>query len=231
MSACLRLFQWRSDAAIYPLCMSLAGRTGRARAALDGAVAVGSAPAGSASGLAGSVCGPGKTARRRGSRWRRAADSVSWPACPASTSRSRASDRMSLPGAGRLCRWRRPPAGTPARCQDCRTRHRPRPPLVPVARSRACPGPGPGGMRRRPAAPDDPRVPAALAPRRRQRMAAVPGPRLCCTRPPGLGRFTGGTVTCACISVTSWSHHRASAVCCARSAAARSRSSGIARKG
>ena len=45
MSACLRRFQWRSDAAIYPLCMSLAGRTGRAWAALDGAVAVGSAPA------------------------------------------------------------------------------------------------------------------------------------------------------------------------------------------
>ena len=38
MIACLRRFQWRSDTAIYPLCMSLAGRTGRARAALDGAV-------------------------------------------------------------------------------------------------------------------------------------------------------------------------------------------------
>jgi hypothetical protein len=119
MSACLRRFQWRSDAPIYRLCMSLVGRTGRARAGLDGAVGVGSAPTGSASGLAGSACGPGKTARRCGSSCRQA-DPASWPVCPASTSRSRSPDRTSLPGAGQLYRWRRPSAGTPTRC-DART--------------------------------------------------------------------------------------------------------------
>ena len=49
-------------------------------------------------------------------------------------------------------------------------RHRPRPPLVRATRPRRCPQPGPGGMRYRASAPDDPGVLAAVAPRHRQRM-------------------------------------------------------------
>ena len=70
------------------------------------------------------------------------------------------------------------------------------------------------------------RAPAALSPGRWQRMDAVPGHRLRYTRPPGFGRFTGGTVTCASTSLTSSSYHLASAACCARLTATRSRSSG-----
>jgi len=42
---------------------------------------------------------------------------------PASTSRSRAPGRTSVPGPGQLCRRRRPLSGTLTRCQDWRDRH------------------------------------------------------------------------------------------------------------
>ena len=53
-------------------------------AAVDGAVGRRPAPAGSVSGLAGSVCGPGKTARRCSSNWSPGCVPASWPACPSS---------------------------------------------------------------------------------------------------------------------------------------------------
>src|ERR1700683_314953 len=58
MSACLQRSQRRSQCAIYPVCISLAGATGKEWAALDGAVSRRSAPAGSESGLADSACSP-----------------------------------------------------------------------------------------------------------------------------------------------------------------------------
>ncbi len=81
--------------------------------------AAGSALAGSASGLADSVCGPGKPARRCGSSWPPSCAPASWPACPSSTSWSWSPGRTSLPGPGQLCRRCRPLAGTPTGCQDC----------------------------------------------------------------------------------------------------------------
>ena len=58
---------------------------------------------------------------------------------------------------------------------------------------------GPGGMRRRPAAPDDRRVPAALASGRWQRMDAVPGHPSSAT-PGHQDLAAGGTVTGASTS-------------------------------
>ncbi len=173
MSACLQRFQRRSQRANLP-ALREPGRPGR-----------------KGMGRAGRRCrSPGQRRQaRRAARparpaararplagvvpaGRRAARPASWPAWPASTSRSRSPDRTSVPGPGRLCRRRRPPAGTPARCQDCPD---PASPASAAHASSAFPRPGPGGMRRRPAVPDDRRVPAAQAPGRWQRMDAVPG--------------------------------------------------------
>lgn len=123
---------------------------------------------------AGSACGPGKTARWRGFRW--------LPSCPPSL--LACLPRHPRQGHGcptaRLCRDRAIDAADVGRwlehrpdVRTARTRHRPRPPLVPAARSRTCPQPGPSGMRHRPAEPDDRRVAAAPAPGRWQRTDAV----------------------------------------------------------
>jgi len=194
---------------IYAVCMSLADPTGRAWAALDRAV--GRRPPGQRwqarrAALAGSTCGPGRTAHRRGPSRPPSCPSPFWPACTASTSRPRPPGGTPVPGdrasyAADVSRWleHRPDATT------ARTRHRPR--------SRACPRPGPGGRRRRPAAPDDRRVLAVLAPgalaangRSRSPGSATPGhqdlavvlARLSPALPP----------------LTSSSHNQASATCC-----------------
>ena len=173
MSACLQRFQWRSQRANLP-ALHEPGRPDR-----------------KGMGRAGRCCRPPGQRRQA----RRAA----WPARPAARARPlagvvpagrRAAARPPGPPArhprqghgrlaARLCRDRASYAADVGRwlehrpdARTARTRHRPRPPLVPAARSRQ---PGPGGMRRRPAAPDDRRVPAALAPGRWQRMDAVPG--------------------------------------------------------
>jgi hypothetical protein len=69
--------------------------------------------------LGGSVCSPGTAARRRSSIWPPSRPPDPRPACPASTSRSHAPGRTSVPGPGRLCRL----PGTLARCQDWRDSH------------------------------------------------------------------------------------------------------------
>jgi hypothetical protein len=91
----------------------LADAAERAWAALDGIVGRRSASAGSAARSAArarpldGVVPAGRRAARP------------WPACPASTSRSHAPGRTSVPGPGGLCRL----PGTLARCQDWRDRH------------------------------------------------------------------------------------------------------------
>jgi hypothetical protein len=115
MSACLQRFQWRSQRAKLPT-LHEPGRPDR-----------------KGMGRAGRHCRPPGQRRqaRRAARparpaararpladvvpaGRRAGRPASWVACPASTSRSRLPHRTYLPGLGRLCRRRRPPAGTPA---------------------------------------------------------------------------------------------------------------------
>jgi hypothetical protein len=166
MSACLQRFEWRSQRANLP---SL-GEPGRHdRKGMGGT---------------GRFCRPpGQRRQARRTAWParpaararplagvvpagRAARPASRPPCPASTSWSRSPGRTSLPGPGQLCRRHRPSAGTPARCQDWPN------PVSPASAARAssafpaCPRPGPGGMRRRPAAP-------SISPRRRRRQPSA----------------------------------------------------------
>ena len=181
-------------------------------------------PAGSASGPAGSACGRAKAARP--AWFQLAAELPARPPGPRARHPRQGHGRLTA----RLCRDRASYAADVGRRREhrpdartARTRHRPRPPLVPAARSRdrvrvECDA-GPqyltiAGYRPpwRPGADSE--------------WTRFPVTRLRYTRPPGPSRFTGGTVTCASTSMTSSSHHRTSATCCARSTATRSRSSG-----
>lgn len=119
MSACLQRFQRRASAPISPVCMSLAGPTGKGM------------------GRAGRCCRlPGQLRQAQRTAWparsqararplggvvpasRRASRPVSWPACPASRSWSRPPGCTPLPGPGQLGRRCRPLAVGPAGCQD-----------------------------------------------------------------------------------------------------------------
>ena len=194
---------------------------------------------------AGRCCRPPGQARRLDEAWRLGLRpgqdrSTAWfqlaaelparllAACPASTSRSRAPGRTSVPGPGQLCRRRQPLSGTLTRCQDCA--------------NPAWPAPAAGADSAFPGMPaTGSRVECDVGPRHLMNVECWPPwrqgagsewtrfpdfTRLRYTGPPGPGRFTGATVTCASPAMTSSSHHRASATCCARSTATRSRSSG-----
>jgi hypothetical protein len=164
MSACLRRFQWRPNAPIPSLHEP--GRHDRKR--MGRAVRCCRPPgqrrqARRAAG-AGSACSPGKTARRRGS----SCPPDSWPADPASASRSRSPGRTSVPGTG--------PAMPPTSAAGWNTDQMPRLREPGIARARSwCQQPVPGHardrvraeMRCRPAAADDRRVPAAPGARAR----------------------------------------------------------------
>jgi hypothetical protein len=119
-SACLQRFQRRSQRANLPVCMSLAGPTGKGM------------------GRAGRCCRlPGQLRQAQRTAWparsqararplggvvpagRRARRPASWPARPASGSWSRPPGCTPLPGPGQLRRRCRPLAVTPAGCQDC----------------------------------------------------------------------------------------------------------------
>ncbi len=123
MSACLQHFQWRSQRADLR-SLHEPGRPDRKGMGRAGQgcrpSAAGSALAGSASGLAGSICGPGRTARRRGSSRLPSCPSPFWPACTASNVKAAAAWRHACArGPGQLCRGRQPLTGTQTRCHDC----------------------------------------------------------------------------------------------------------------
>ena len=206
MSACLRRFQWRSQRANLPTLHEPGrpDREGMGRAGPRWTVlsAAGSASAGSASG--------GRLGLRPGQdrspAWFQLA--AARPPGPPARHPRQGQGRLTA----RLCRDRASYAADVGRRREhrpdartARTRHRPRPPLVPAARSR-----------------DRVRVECDVGPRYltiagyrlpwRQgagsEWARFPVTRLRCTRPPGPGRFAGGTVTCASTSMTSSGHHR-----------------------